>query len=260
MKKALLIIALYVSCLSGAMAQTKVSMQVIYPDSIVKDGEATVYIKRGDAFLITDVDSVVYTNPENTGLFACCPDEGHPHAMDMGTGDGMKWACCNVGAAAPAQFGNYYEWGEVEPYDTASITNGKLINDWQGNTEYDAAAANWGQGWVTPTLTQVKNLLSVCDATFLEAGGENNPYDVAGLRLRSRTTGESIFLPAGNNKGLDLGGTVGNYWTSTPDPEESSDIKFYMTGYELTFSSATNRLETISGLRPIGQLIRPVCP
>ena len=42
-----------------------------------------------------------------------CPDANHPHAIDLGLPSGTKWACCNVGASAPEQYGGYYAWGET---------------------------------------------------------------------------------------------------------------------------------------------------
>ena len=27
-----------------------------------------------------------------------CPDDKHPHLIDLGLPSGTKWACCNVGA------------------------------------------------------------------------------------------------------------------------------------------------------------------
>ena len=32
-----------------------------------------------------------------------CPDSKHPHAIDLGIG--MKFACCNIGAISPEQYG-----------------------------------------------------------------------------------------------------------------------------------------------------------
>ena len=40
-----------------------------------------------------------------------CPDSNHPHAIDLGIG--VKFACCNVGASSPEQYGDYYAWGET---------------------------------------------------------------------------------------------------------------------------------------------------
>lgn len=44
-----------------------------------------------------------------------CPDENHPHMIDLGLPSGTKWACCNVGASNPEDYGNYYAWGETQP-------------------------------------------------------------------------------------------------------------------------------------------------
>lgn len=36
--------------------------------------------------------------------------------VDLGLPSGLKWAVCNLGAAKPEDFGDYYAWGETEPY------------------------------------------------------------------------------------------------------------------------------------------------
>lgn len=38
-----------------------------------------------------------------------CPDDKHPHLIDMGSG--TKWSCCNIGASSPYSIGDYYSWG-----------------------------------------------------------------------------------------------------------------------------------------------------
>ena len=43
-----------------------------------------------------------------------CPDDNHPHAIDVGVPSGTKWACCNVGATTPEGYGDYFAWGETE--------------------------------------------------------------------------------------------------------------------------------------------------
>ena len=37
-----------------------------------------------------------------------CPDDNHPHAIDLGLPTGTKWACCNVGATKPYERGGCY--------------------------------------------------------------------------------------------------------------------------------------------------------
>lgn len=48
----------------------------------------------------------------DTGLLTC-PDNNHPHAIDLGLPSGTKWCCCNVGASTPEGYGGYYAWGET---------------------------------------------------------------------------------------------------------------------------------------------------
>ena len=41
---------------------------------------------------------------EEGGLtsYITCPDDHHPHLIDLGLPSGTKWACCNIGATTPA--------------------------------------------------------------------------------------------------------------------------------------------------------------
>ena len=41
-----------------------------------------------------------------------CPDDNHPHMIDLGLPSGNKWCCCNVGAQSPEHYGGYYAWGK----------------------------------------------------------------------------------------------------------------------------------------------------
>ena len=40
---------------------------------------------------------------------------GHGY-VDLGLPSGLKWATCNVGAENPEDYGDYFAWGETEPY------------------------------------------------------------------------------------------------------------------------------------------------
>ena len=42
-------------------------------------------------------------------------ENGHEY-VDLGLPSGLKWATCNVGANAPEEYGDYFAWGETEPY------------------------------------------------------------------------------------------------------------------------------------------------
>jgi len=39
-----------------------------------------------------------------------------PEAVDLGLPSGVKWASFNLGASKPEEYGDYYAWGEIEPY------------------------------------------------------------------------------------------------------------------------------------------------
>jgi hypothetical protein len=108
--------------------------------------------------------------------YTACPDTHHPHWIDLGLPSGTKWSCCNEGASAPEEFGEYYEYGEVLTAPS-QIQGEELIK----NTTY-----SWG------TLNGVN-------------GG-----------LFTGKNGGAIFLPAtgSNTKGkLEYVGVEGHYWS-----------------------------------------------
>lgn len=110
-----------------------------------------------------------------TVFFEGCPDNNHPHMIDLGLKSGTKWACSNLGASKPEDLGNYYAWGEtntksdfkIQTYLHAHYLEDYL--DWQyhdigkdiGGTSYDAATANWGAPWRMPSLSQIRELTSL---------------------------------------------------------------------------------------------------
>lgn len=180
-------------------------------------------------------DEIIYGEPHDYPLEygeTTCPDSNHPHMIDLGLPSGTKWACCNVGASAPEQYGNYYAWGETSPkslyndvnysYYTGLDTDGdgwidknfSVVNigsDIAG-TQYDAATANWGAPWRMPSLTQIRELLDNCTFTRTIQNGVDG-------RKFTGPNGGTIFLPgAGAHWNGELsysGGSNGYYWSST---------------------------------------------
>ena len=45
--------------------------------------------------------------PGDSTVSLSCPDEHHPHPIDLGLPSGTKWACCNVDASLPEEYGGY---------------------------------------------------------------------------------------------------------------------------------------------------------
>ena len=67
----------------------------------------------------------------HTACAQSCPDDNHPHAIDLGLPSGTKWACCNVGATTPEENGGYYAWGETEEkelYDISTYIYGNIYD------------------------------------------------------------------------------------------------------------------------------------
>ena len=62
----------------------------------------------------------LFAQNDNSTSYKTCPDDKHPHMIDLGLPSGTKWACCNVGADTPESYGSYYAWGETEEKDVFS--------------------------------------------------------------------------------------------------------------------------------------------
>lgn len=129
-----------------------------------------------------------------------CPDNNHPHWIDLGLPSGTHWRCCNEGASKPEAYGGYYTFGQV-------------------------ASA--------PTVDQIDELLSKCSHTWTIQNG-------VGGRKFTGPNGGTIFLPAAGNywNGEFYGvGTDGNYWSSTPYDEGHAYGLRLHSGYAIRYNS-----------------------
>lgn len=204
------------------------------------------YLKSTDSN--TNISIPITVNQFHSNL---CPDSNHPHMVDMGTG--VYWACCNVGASSPEEYGEYYAWGETSTksnYDwsTYKWCNGsgtsiiKYCNDSQYGTvdnktqlelSDDAARVNWGGSWRMPTIDELSELNSNCTWTWITIN------QVSGYKVTA-SNGNSIFLPAaGYRNGESLHGADSNngfYWSSslcTSYAYEARNIDF-TSSYHIT--------------------------
>lgn len=200
--------------------------------------------------------------------YTSCPDSNHPHMIDLGLPSGTKWACCNVGAHSPEQYGGYYAWGEVNEkdyyaphtyqyayqdnngywwdYDTRSSYSCRSLGSDIAGTQYDVAHVQWGGSWVMPSLDQIKELLDYCSSEWTTENG------VYGMRFTG-SNGGSVFLPAAGYRwygGLYHAGEYGLYWLSTQDPDYS------YRAYNLYFHSGGALWDYLNRLG--GQSVRPV--
>ena len=192
-----------------------------------------------------------------------CPDDNHPHMIDLGLPSGTKWACCNVdddhSKQSPTNYGSYYAWGETKEHknliynwdtyilrDGSSNTYHDLGSDIAG-TEFDVAHVKWGGSWVMPSWEQQDELCNNCTSTWTTVNGVN------GVQFTG-PNGGSIFLPAAgyrwNDNLYDAGG-YGHYWSSTQNPLDS------YFAYSLYFRSGSTYWYD-SYYRGYGHIVRPV--
>ena len=187
-----------------------------------------------------------------------------PEAVDLGLPSGLKWASFNLGASAPEEYGDYYAWGETEPYysslDPLTWKEGKEAGyTWSSykwcrimgqvstltrycqesrygyggftdnrtvlDPEDDAAQINLGGGWRMPTDDEWTELRENCTWTWATQDGVNG-------RLVTGSNGNSIFLPAAGfwfETPLHNVGSYGYYWSSslvTDSPRSAWRVHF----------------------------------
>lgn len=175
---------------------------------------------------------------------------GHEY-VDLGLPSGLKWATCNVGADSPAEYGNYYAWGEISTKSSYTESNSKTyeksMNDISGDPVYDAARANWGGTWRLPTRAELLELRLKCRWTWTKEGNHNG-YRATG------PNGKSIFLPAAGyafDSWFVDEGYYGYYSSSSPYENNTIDA------YELYFDNSAVRISYID-YRYHGLPVRPV--
>ena len=125
------------------------------------------------------------------------PYNGHEY-VDLGLS--VKWATCNIGADKPEDYGDFFAWGATEPYYTGYTMSGTsvTVTSWKDgrsdgyleanapfygsdavyttytaagvvlNPEHDAARANMGGDWRTPTFEEMQALCEKTTSTWTD--------------------------------------------------------------------------------------------
>ena len=192
--------------------------------------------------------------------YLSCPDDRHPHLIDLGLPSGTKWACCNVDDDAtkqsPTNYGSYYAWGETETkstYDESTYKyyqNGYYVNlgsDIAG-TQYDVAHVQWGGSWVMPSVEQINELREKCTYVETKLNGIS-VWQIIG------SNGGTVFLPAAGSRWgavLDDAGSHCYYWSSSLCPKDLD------LAYDYGFSTGYNDLSCHGCDRISGHSVRPV--
>ena len=197
-------------------------------------------------------------NPgEEPIAYISCPDENHPHMINLGLPSGTKWSCCNVDADKPESYGGYYAWGEVTEKTTYNWSNYVHCDGTMGSchfigediagTEYDVAHVKWGGKWQMPSKEQIKELLDNCTREWIV--GTDKP---SGLKFTG-TNGGTLFFPAAGGYWDDTShniGKYGYYWSSTLDTSAQNRAG--------SFDSYSGNAYTTNSRRLDGCTIRPI--
>ena len=195
----------------------------------VSVGMATITItdnKSGETAQVT-------VRVKQVDIASLCPDDHHPHMIDLGLPSGTKWACCNVDSdpskQTPSNYGGYYAWGETEEksvYNLGNYAHYDATNESYANisnivgTQYDVAHVKWGDKWMMSTIGQYVELFENCSYGWVTTTNGINGY------LFTSNNGASIFLPASGyyiESELKYLGVRGTYWDSLK--YKSGDIK-----------------------------------
>jgi len=125
---------------------------------------------------------------EDYQSYTTCPDANHPHMIDLGLPSGTKWACSNVGASAPEDYGSYYTFDEAQDYNP-------------------------------PSFEQIIELINNCSYAWTTQNGVN------GSKFTGPNGGTIFFPAAGYRRDGEFNGvgSWGIYWSSTLDEGEPSE-------------------------------------
>lgn len=214
-----------------------------------------------DSLMAIDYATNTFTKYTKQGEQPEIPDS-HEY-VDLGLPSGTLWATMNIGATAPEDYGDYFAWGETSGYN-----DGKTIFEWstyqfnpsgdgQTFTKYnstdgllgledDAAHVKLGGEWRMPSEEQFDELIND-SYTTTEWTTQNG---VNGLKITSKTNGNSIFLPAAgarNSSSLISAGSLGYYWSRTLSLDDPKGL-YFVSSYADTYNS----------YRYCGHSVRPV--
>lgn len=198
----------------------------------------------------------VVVMPESSVPYSSCPDNSHPHMIDLGLPSGTLWACCNVGASKPEGYGGYYAWGETEEKEDYGIGTSKYINSLYhdiSGTEDDVAYVKWGSSWQMPTKNDFSEIDDYCAKKMIT-------YDDVKGMVFIGDNGNSIFMPFSglysnySGKKLSSVNEIGFYWGGTIDGTN----RFGATSVEYWISESISTTDVRSAYRDSGCTVRPV--
>lgn len=189
---------------------------------------------------VNGADVIANEQMLNTPVGVDAKAESLDDYVDMGTR--LEWCKYNVGAAKESEAGALLGFGDVTGFNYSTAAS-DYAQESISNTDRDAAKTS-AMG-MTPTAADWAELLAVSTLEAAEVDG------VAGVRVTSTATGNSIFLPgAGMRTGATVEGNQAVYWTG--------DICVTNKAYAVAMTLENAAYSTSNAPTYTGALVRPV--
>lgn len=189
--------------------------------------------------------------------------------VDLGLPSGLMWRKYNVGANSEYEKGNYYAWGETvtkQKYDITTYKWGELIGETTYYTKYnetdkltllqpedDAATANLGNNYRTPTKEEWEELLAECTWEVATKKNKDNKTVIDYWKVVG-PNGNFIILPYTGWYGVDKWFNDVSTYLSASLMETSKVYLFMLYSY----TESIDMPEMTYSVPEYGNSVRPV--
>ena len=119
---------------------------------------------------IYEGENIVEFKTKASGEVELCPDNNHPHLIDLGLPSGIKWSCCDYRATKPEDVGAYRLRSEIPARVDSEVI---------------------------PSLSDVNEMASACEHMETTING------VKGALYTSKNNGNMLFFPYGKHSGIN---------------------------------------------------------
>lgn len=178
-----------------------------------------------------------------------------PEAVDLGLS--VRWASFNLGAVKPEDFGDYYAWGETQPYYQPGDAQSESPVWKEGKSNgYDWTSYQWSMG-TRETLTKYCTNASYGNDGFMDGKDALDPEDdVAHLTLgddwRMPTSAEIDELIANcDAEWTTENGVPGYRFTSKKEGYSENSVFLPAAGYRLGTTSVSVESEGLYWSRSV---------
>ena len=286
----------------GTLAEDAWGLATDYRFTLVRDGwqgSYFSYVQTGKRRYVNSALSQVETLPGDG--WTAIPDY-KPIDLGCDVDDPVRggkkrvyWSSCNLGASSEfpdadtdearhATWGDYYAWGETEPYYTAGHAYDNPCDNWKGaKTGYDWTSYRYGDGilfskyndadglitlqreddvacvrlggnWRIPTIDELKVIFNEPQPRFSSTWDNTNKGFVITVAEGTAWTDPTIFLPSpGYRQYIHLTNSAycGFYWSVSLQLD--NEMKTSMT-----MAIDPSGYDVLGAYRSLGQSIRPV--